>query len=126
MPRAGQTAAVVVEVRHGGGIAGASVGDCEAWIFAGEHKIALTENQVRKPLLGEGGRVRSASNPTLRCCWWWRRTASGSTPRASASLAHWPSARSRPRLAVRCFREVGAPDPTIRFNKAVAWSKGSL
>jgi hypothetical protein len=54
MPRADQTAAVIAEVRHGGGIAGASVGDFEAWIFAGEQKIDLTQNQVRKPLLGEG------------------------------------------------------------------------
>lgn len=54
MPRAGQAAAVIVEVRHSGGIAGASVGDCEAWIFTGEQQIELTEKQVRKPLLGEG------------------------------------------------------------------------
>jgi hypothetical protein len=53
MPGAGLAAAVVVEVRHSGRITGASVGDCEAWIFAGEQKIELTANQVRKPLLGE-------------------------------------------------------------------------
>jgi serine/threonine protein phosphatase PrpC len=53
LPRAGQAAAVIVEVRHGRGITGASVGDCEAWIFAGAQKVELTENQVRKPLLGE-------------------------------------------------------------------------
>jgi serine/threonine protein phosphatase PrpC len=54
MPRAGLAAAVIAEVRLSGGITGASVGDCEAWVFAGAQQIELTANQVRKPLLGEG------------------------------------------------------------------------
>jgi serine/threonine protein phosphatase PrpC len=50
----GLAAAVVAEVADGGVVTGASVGDCEAWAFAGGAPIDLTSGQVRKPLLGEG------------------------------------------------------------------------
>lgn len=50
----GLTAAVVVEVRDDGSVVGASVGDCEAWVFIDGTAINLTVEQVRKPLLGEG------------------------------------------------------------------------
>jgi serine/threonine protein phosphatase PrpC len=57
MPRAGLAAAVVVEVRHDGGIVGASAGDCCAWMIAGYLVTDLTANQQRRPLLGEGKAV---------------------------------------------------------------------
>ena len=59
----GLAAAVVVELRSDGAVRGASVGDCEAWLFdhgaqgagRGERGAReLTSSQVRKPLLGEG------------------------------------------------------------------------
>lgn len=50
----GLAAVVVVEVSNDGLIAGASVGDCEAWVFEDGAKTNLTAEQVRKPLLGEG------------------------------------------------------------------------
>jgi serine/threonine protein phosphatase PrpC len=50
----GIAATVVVEVADDGRVAGASVGDCEAWIFGNGTRISLTSEQVRKPLLGEG------------------------------------------------------------------------
>lgn len=49
----GESTAVVVDIRPYG-IAGASVGDSEAWIISGESVVELTESQVRKPLLGSG------------------------------------------------------------------------
>jgi len=57
MPRAGLAAAVVVEVRHDGGIVGASAGDCAAWMIADGLVTDLTASQQRKPLLGEGRAV---------------------------------------------------------------------
>jgi PPM family protein phosphatase len=51
----GLAAAVVVEIRNDGKITGASVGDCEAWVFVnGTTPKNLTAEQIRKPLLGEG------------------------------------------------------------------------
>ena len=50
---AGESTAVVVDVRPYG-IAGASVGDSQAWIVANGEITNLTESQIRKPLLGSG------------------------------------------------------------------------
>jgi serine/threonine protein phosphatase PrpC len=50
----GLAAAVVVEIGDDGIVTGASVGDCEAWTFAGAASRCLTSGQIRKPLLGEG------------------------------------------------------------------------
>jgi serine/threonine protein phosphatase PrpC len=50
----GCAAAVVVSISEDGTIDGASVGDCEAWIFGQGGPIELTESQHRKPLLGTG------------------------------------------------------------------------
>jgi serine/threonine protein phosphatase PrpC len=50
---AGETTAVVVDIRPYG-IAGASVGDSQAWIFDDGSIADLTSNQSRKPLLGSG------------------------------------------------------------------------
>ncbi len=52
----GLAAAVILEIRHDGAIRGASVGDCEAWIFTEGDARCLTERQIRKPLLGGGAR----------------------------------------------------------------------
>lgn len=53
----GLAAAVVVEVRNDSTVIGASVGDCEAWIFTGGASVALTDHQCRKPFLGSGETV---------------------------------------------------------------------
>ncbi len=53
--RGGLAAAVVLEVHDDSRIAGASVGDCEAWIVDGDDARVLTRSQHRKPLLGDGG-----------------------------------------------------------------------
>ena len=37
------------------GIVGESIGDSEAWLFADDGPIELTEHQIKKPLLGDGG-----------------------------------------------------------------------
>lgn len=50
---AGESTAVVVDLRPYG-IAGASVGDSEAWIITDGKPVGLTVNQNRKPLLGSG------------------------------------------------------------------------
>jgi len=53
--RVGRASAVVIEIWDDGRIVGASVGDCEAWMFAGgAASRSLTAGQARKPLLGEG------------------------------------------------------------------------
>jgi serine/threonine protein phosphatase PrpC len=53
--RVGHAAAVVIEIWDDGRIVGASVGDCEAWIFGGGvASRSLTARQASKPLLGEG------------------------------------------------------------------------
>ena len=53
--RVGLAAAVVIEIADDGRIVGASVGDCEAWMFGdGVASRSLTAGQSRKPLLGEG------------------------------------------------------------------------
>jgi serine/threonine protein phosphatase PrpC len=49
----GLAAVVALEVANGI-VRGASVGDCEAWVFAPGGVWDLTSAQVRKPLLGEG------------------------------------------------------------------------
>jgi serine/threonine protein phosphatase PrpC len=65
----GQATAVIVDIRSYG-VAGASVGDCQAWMLSGESIIDLTEKQIRKPLLGSGtarpiGFTRSKLEGTL-------------------------------------------------------------
>lgn len=50
----GLAAVVVLEVRQDGTISGASVGDCEAWVFGAGAPVSLTDNQIRKPLIGGG------------------------------------------------------------------------
>ncbi|MGA7743961.1 MAG: SpoIIE family protein phosphatase [Polyangia bacterium] len=53
--RVGLAAAVVIEIWDDGRIIGASVGDCEAWMFGGgAASRSLTAGQSRKPLMGEG------------------------------------------------------------------------
>ncbi len=49
----GETTAIVVDIRPYG-IAGSSVGDCQALVVSGDTIIDLTEHQVRKPLIGSG------------------------------------------------------------------------
>lgn len=49
----GESTAVVVDLRPYG-IAGASIGDSQAWIIRDGTIIDLTRNQNRKPLLGSG------------------------------------------------------------------------
>jgi len=54
----GLAAAVIIEIKNDGKIAGASVGDCEAWVFVnGTSPRNLTAGQIRKPLLGEGAAI---------------------------------------------------------------------
>ena len=51
----GLAAAIALTIADDGKIIGASVGDCQAWIFDdGLPSIELTSGQHRKPLLGEG------------------------------------------------------------------------
>jgi hypothetical protein len=53
--RVGHASAVVIEIADDGRIVGASVGDCEAWMFGGgAASRSFTAGQSRKPLLGEG------------------------------------------------------------------------
>jgi PPM family protein phosphatase len=55
---AGLAAVAVMEVWKDGRVTGASVGDCEIWIFDRDYQPkCLTANQVRKPLLGDGTAV---------------------------------------------------------------------
>lgn len=56
-PRCGLAAAVVVEIRNDGSVVGASVGDCEAWIFGEGEPRSLIDHQHRKPFLGSGEAV---------------------------------------------------------------------
>jgi PPM family protein phosphatase len=53
----GLAAAIVASVASDGSIHGASVGDCEAWVFGRGGPVDLTEHQIRKPLLGSGKAV---------------------------------------------------------------------
>jgi len=53
----GVAAAVVLSITDEGEICGASAGDCEAWIFGRRPPRSLTQNQHRKPLVGEGSAV---------------------------------------------------------------------
>jgi hypothetical protein len=50
----GLAAAVVLSVADDGIVRGASVGDCEAWIFGSGKAFDLTGSQRRKPMLGSG------------------------------------------------------------------------
>ncbi len=58
-PNAGETTGVIVVVRDNA-VIGASVGDSIAWLVEGEGLIDLSEDQVRKPLMGSG-RARPVS-----------------------------------------------------------------
>lgn len=58
----GESTAVIVDVRPYG-IAGASVGDSEAWVIKDGKIVNLTANQNRKPLLGSG-----AASPVSFMC----------------------------------------------------------
>jgi serine/threonine protein phosphatase PrpC len=51
----GQAAAIGLSVSAEGVAQGASVGDCECWLFDRDRCFNLTEQQVRKPMLGDGG-----------------------------------------------------------------------
>jgi serine/threonine protein phosphatase PrpC len=53
----GLAAAVVLSIHDDGLIRGASVGDCEAWVFGQGAPVDLTTLQIRKPLLGSGHAV---------------------------------------------------------------------
>jgi hypothetical protein len=53
----GLAAALVIAVSTGGVVCGASVGDCEAWVFGAGEPTNLTAGQSRKPLLGDGKAV---------------------------------------------------------------------
>ncbi len=55
-PSAGESTAVCLSISSSG-IAGASVGDSEAWLFSPEGTVLLTADQRRKPLLGSGAAV---------------------------------------------------------------------
>ncbi len=55
--RAGQTTAVCLVVTENA-ILGASAGDSEAWMVDGPTVVRLTDDQVRKPLLGAGAQPR--------------------------------------------------------------------
>ena len=50
----GQCAAVRLRI-SADRIFGESIGDSEAWLFADDRRIELTEHQIKKPLLGDGG-----------------------------------------------------------------------
>jgi PPM family protein phosphatase len=50
----GLAAAVAFSISDDGLISGVSAGDCDVWIFGQGSPIHLTENQFRKPLLGDG------------------------------------------------------------------------
>jgi len=53
---AGETTAVIVAAT-GAGVAGASVGDFEAWLVTASGHSALTSRQQRKPYLGYGAAI---------------------------------------------------------------------
>ena len=62
----GESTAVIVDVRPYG-IAGASVGDSQVWIIEDGMMTNLTQNQIRKPLLGSGEALpTSFVHPPLR------------------------------------------------------------
>lgn len=50
---AGETTLVALET-DGQVVYGASIGDSEAWIVAGDSVVSLTRDQMRKPLIGSG------------------------------------------------------------------------
>jgi len=58
----GQTTLVVVELCNGQ-VAGASVGDSEAWFVGHDEPLELTERQQRKPLLGSSSARTCAFGP---------------------------------------------------------------
>ena len=49
----GQSTAVILSI-SGSGISGASVGDSGAWLITGTNVVDLTDDQARKPLVGDG------------------------------------------------------------------------
>jgi PPM family protein phosphatase len=53
LPDTGETTAIIVVVNEGR-LFGASVGDSESWVFGDDYHEELTDDQVRKPLLGSG------------------------------------------------------------------------
>ena len=53
----GMAAAIVLSISDGGDVRGASVGDCEAWVFGDGAPTNLTSQQIRKPRLGDGAAV---------------------------------------------------------------------
>ena len=54
----GFAAVAIVEIENDGKIVGASVGDCEAWVFVNGMALKnLTIGQIRKPLLGGGDAI---------------------------------------------------------------------
>lgn len=53
----GMAAAIALSISDAGDVRGASVGDCEAWVFGDGEAVNLTGCQVRKPLLGDGAVV---------------------------------------------------------------------
>jgi PPM family protein phosphatase len=58
-PVAGETTAVIAAITPSA-IAGASVGDSEAWLISDQGVLYLTSHQKRKPLLGSGVAIPSA------------------------------------------------------------------
>jgi len=50
----GLAAAIALSISDEGELRGASVGDCEAWVFSDGAPVDLTGPQTRKPLLGDG------------------------------------------------------------------------
>jgi PPM family protein phosphatase len=63
----GLAAAVVLSVADDGALHGASVGDCEAWVFSsGAEAFELTGTQRHKPMLGSGDAQPVAFSGWLR------------------------------------------------------------
>jgi serine/threonine protein phosphatase PrpC len=60
----GQCTAVLVHISKTG-IRGASVGDSVAWLVRGREIVELTENQIRKPLLGDGAMLTMFTSDPL-------------------------------------------------------------
>ena len=63
----GLAAAVVLSATDDGVMRGASVGDCEVWLFGQGEAVNLTARQVRKPLLGDGAAVPIGFTVRVAC-----------------------------------------------------------
>ncbi|MFP4477655.1 MAG: PP2C family protein-serine/threonine phosphatase [Desulfatibacillaceae bacterium] len=61
-PDMGETTAVIVSLVNNQ-LVGASVGDSEAWLITAGEWFELTENQLRKPLVGSGECIPSSFGP---------------------------------------------------------------